>query len=352
MKPKFIGITGTNGKTTTTWLVRSILQIAGLRCAVIGTLSGQLTTPSPWHLRRLIRRYTALKYDWIVMEVSSHGIHQHRIKGIPYTVKALTNITQDHLDYHKTMEAYRQIKLDWFFSGSCVRATTWPEAILEAPIRNIPLSLPSGWDMKNSFQEKNKQLAADIARGIGISDVVIAKGLEMAPPVPGRFEWIPTGQPFSVIIDFAHTPDGLENILQEARHHLQHYALLSGTSGRLILMFGCGGDRDKSKRPLMGAIAVRFADVVMMTSDNPRSESPAKIMEDIMQGISATASHQVEIYAQEDRRKAIHQVLELAQAGDLIVLAGKGHETTQIFKDHFVHFNDKEEVLAYYGLLY
>ena len=358
-KPRFIGITGTNGKTTATWLVRSILQVAGYRCAVIGTLSGKLTTPSPWHLKRLIRRYRHCRYDWVIMEVSSHGIHQNRIAGIPYTLKALTNITQDHLDYHKTMEAYQRVKLDWFCSEHCLRATFWPPAIAECEKRGIPLS-PSlrsaerdrpaiagrgrGTD-HDSFYEENRRLAAEICRQIGIAPAIIELGLKNAPQVPGRFEFIHCGQPFSVVVDFAHTPDGLEKVLKEARWHLGE-----GEGGRLIVVFGCGGDRDKTKRPMMGKLAAELADVVIITSDNPRSEDPNAIIEEVLAGATSTApadNHQTAIESFPDRAVAIERALTLANPDDFVLLAGKGHETTQIFKNERIHFNDKETAERY-----
>ena len=335
MRPKFIGITGTNGKTTTTYLVKSILQTAGYRCAVIGTLSGRLTTPSPWHLKRLILRYARHGYDWVAMEVSSHGIHQNRIKGIPFSVKALTNITQDHLDYHKTMEDYRKVKLDWFFAGDCLRVSFFEDLPSKCGV-TAPLIVPK------SFYEQNRQLAAEICRKIGISEEIIQTGLANAPQVPGRFEFIHGGQPFKVIIDYAHTPDGLEKILREA-----HLLIADKTpKPRLIVLFGCGGDRDKTKRPIMGEIAARLAEVVMVTTDNPRSEDPQIIIEEILQGISNNIElvSRSALFSEVDRAVAIEKVLSLAQPEDVVVLAGKGHETYQIFKNETIHFSDKEEV--------
>ncbi|MFA5929198.1 MAG: UDP-N-acetylmuramoyl-L-alanyl-D-glutamate--2,6-diaminopimelate ligase [Candidatus Margulisiibacteriota bacterium] len=346
---KFIGVTGTNGKTTTTWLVRSILQEAGYRCAAIGTLSGKLTTPSPWHLKRTIRRYRHMAYDWIVMEVSSHGIHQNRIKGIKYDVKALTNITQDHLDYHKTMEEYRKVKLDWFFKGDCVRVTLWPEIDRHIEERHRGTEAQrhkgNGDYLKESFYEQNRDLAAEICRRIGISEDIINRGLKNAPQVPGRFEYIHAGQPFDVVVDFAHTPDGLEKILKEAR-----LTIKNKQGARLIALFGCGGDRDRTKRPKMGKLAYDLADVVVVTSDNPRSEEPGAIVEEIMTGIPMqgrppVAAQGKQVIREVDRPKAVKMALEMAKPGDCVVLAGKGHETYQIFKDKTIHYSDKEEVL-------
>ncbi|MFH1429244.1 MAG: UDP-N-acetylmuramoyl-L-alanyl-D-glutamate--2,6-diaminopimelate ligase, partial [Candidatus Margulisiibacteriota bacterium] len=385
-KPKYIGVTGTNGKTTTTYLVQSILKEAGYRCAVIGTLSGRLTTPSPWHLKRLGRRYQQRHYDWVVMEVSSHGIHQNRIKGIPYTVKALTNITQDHLDYHKTMEEYRRVKLDWFNSGDCHKVTFWndedrdqgpgtrdqekskiqnPKSSIQ---KNIVRAIHESPQQHQSFYEKNRQLAAEICRSIGIAEDVIQAGLSKAAQVPGRFEFVDYGQPYRIVIDYAHTPDGLVKVLEEA-------SLLMGrdqVSGvrcrvsdempkpetrnqkpRLIVVFGCGGDRDHGKRPIMGQIAASMADVVIVTSDNPRSEDPGVIIEDILEGIKEGSgireqgsdnTLKPELIVEVDRAVAIKRALEIAAGDDFVVLAGKGHETYQIFKDETIHFSDKEEV--------
>ena len=340
MRPKFIGITGTNGKTTTTYLVQSILQTAGLSCAVIGTLSGRLTTPSPWHLKRLIRRYARHGYDWISMEVSSHGIHQNRIKGIHYDVKALTNITQDHLDYHKTMEEYRKVKLDWFFGGDCLRVSFF-ENLVPHPDPSSPRAIPK------SFYEQNRQLAAEICRQIGVSEDNIQKGLANAPQVPGRFEYIDCGQPFKVIIDYAHTPDGLEKILKESHLLLDKHE----PRPRLIALFGCGGDRDKTKRPIMGALAARLAEIVIVTTDNPRSEDPQTIIEEILEGIPNRQEllDNLSLFPEVDRAVAIKKALSLAKPNDVVVLAGKGHETYQIFKNETIHFSDKEEVVKHFS---
>ncbi|MFC1478234.1 Mur ligase family protein [Candidatus Margulisiibacteriota bacterium] len=365
-KPKFIGITGTNGKTTTTYLVQSILREAGYKCAVIGTLSGRLTTPSPWHLKRLARRYQQRRYDWVVMEVSSHGIHQNRIKGINYAVKGLTNITQDHLDYHKTMEEYRKVKLDWFNTGECHRVTFWNDTEQHDSTEELTNN-----SKHQSFYEKNRQLAAAICRSVGIDDAVISKGLAKAPPVPGRFEYVDCGQPYKVVIDYAHTPDGLEKVLEESRilmsmeSEMRDEGLIdyknNEHNSRLIAVFGCGGDRDRGKRPKMGQIAASLADVVIVTSDNPRTEDPNAIIEDILEGIKNevsgvwcpvsdnslkpdTRNLKPELIVEVDRALAIKQALQIAAPNDFVVLAGKGHETYQIFKDETIHFSDKEEV--------
>ena len=330
-RPRFIGITGTNGKTTTSYLTRAILREAGFRCAVIGTLSGRLTTPSPWHLKRLRRRYRLLRYDWVVMEVSSHGIHQNRIKGIDFTVKALTNITQDHLDYHKTMDEYRRVKLDWFQSGLSKSVTLWHDDSFVHP--------DTGLKAMVSFQEQNRLLAAEICRSINISERLIQSGLEKAGQVPGRFEFVDRGQLCQIVIDFAHTPDGLEKVLDEAKM----YMLAGVEQQRLIVVFGCGGDRDRGKRSQMGEIAARLADVVVVTSDNPRSEDPELIIEEIVAGIDLQES-KVQLIVEPDRACAIKQALDIASKNDFVVLAGKGHEDYQIFRDETIHFSDKEEV--------
>jgi len=354
---KFIGITGTNGKTTTTYLVQSILQSAGYKATIIGTLTGKLTTPSPWDIQKAICNSYQKDDDWIVMEVSSHGIQQNRVQGIYFTIKALTNITQDHLDYHKTMKAYKKVKLDWFFAGDSHKASLWPDLYKDKRVHTTKIhglsdKLINKKNDYQSFYDNNRQLASNICKCIGIDNKIIKQGLETAPVVPGRFELVSCGQSFPIVIDYAHTPDGLEKVLAEARFLMKK----NHKTGKLILVFGCGGDRDQGKRPKMGRIATKMANIVIITSDNPRTEDPDLIIQDILNGIDHKKKNlnfpkniiERNVAVEKDRAKAIHNALSIATENDLVLIAGKGHEDYQILKDKIIHFSDKEEIEKYF----
>lgn len=374
---KLIGVVGTNGKTTSTFLVKSMLEAAGYQVGLIGTINNYIkdqvipsinTTPGMLELQKLFAKMAAAGVDYVVMEVSSHSIDQGRVAGLKFTGGIFTNITQDHLDYHKTFEEYLRVKTKFFkdlppdswavinnddpHAGSIIaqtKAKVYTYGITnQASVRaenvkvvqagvsytavtfkgqiDLALKLTGYFNVYNSLGV----LTAGLAEGL--EPAAIKQGLEKISLVPGRFQMVPESKTFGVIVDYAHTPDGLENILKTAR---------SLTSQRLLLVFGCGGDRDRTKRPIMGEIAARMADFTIITSDNPRSEDPLQIIMDIEAGFrkaQTKAAYQVEV----DREKAIRKIIAMADAGDLVMIAGKGHETYQDFGDHRIHFDDRE----------
>ncbi len=320
-----IGVTGTNGKTTVTSLVHQALIQNGYKSAIQGTLTSSLTTPESFHTLQNMARHLKEGGTHYVMEVSSHAIDQGRIFGIDFDVRLLTNITQDHLDYHKTFEAYKATKLRFLDSHV-------PNSIYPHQFEEIPLYFQT--PLLGTFNLKNMQAAIAILRQCGLCDPDIATALSQAKAPPGRFESIQCGQLFSVIVDYAHTPDGLENCLREARKLAK--------SHRLLLMFGCGGNRDVTKRPLMAKMAEKYADRILVTSDNPRHEDPDQIIKDILAGFSQKAH--VTVCSQ--RQKAIYQIIDLASPNDVVILAGKGHETTQTIGDTTYPFDDRYEAKA------
>ncbi len=387
-KLSLVGVTGTNGKTTTTFLIEQLARAAGRGTGVIGTigsrindetLPGERTTPEGPDLQALLARMAEAAGPEgmvVAMEASSHALHQGRTLGCEYDVGVFTNLTQDHLDYHGTMEAYFEAKallfteyarnstkpycavinvddpygrrlaamcparvISYGFEGqgdgtadlraSSVQAT--PSGLsfaLATPEGEFSVQLRLG----GLFNVSNSLAAMGAGRALGIDWETILSALAAAPGVPGRFEGVDAGQDFSVIVDYAHTPDGVENVLRAAR------AL---RPRRLLVVLGCGGDRDRTKRPIMGRLAATLADQVILTSDNPRSEDPQAILSDIEAGIPADAAARVE--KEVDRRRAIERAVALAGTGDLVVIAGKGHEDYQIFADRTVHFDDREE---------
>ena len=254
-----VGVTGTNGKTTVTQLIAQGLHAAGLKPMVLGTLNAELTTPESFEIARRMRAHLDDGGTHFVMEVSSHAIDQDRIYGIDFDVRLLTNVTQDHLDYHKTFEAYRDTKVR-FMSGPGI--AIYPEQFAQEAL-HFEVPLPG------RFNHRNFQAAVAVLRKLEIDEAVISSGMAKAQAPAGRFETVREGQSFEVIVDYAHTPDGLENVATEAQ------LMASRGLGRLIIVFGCGGDRDRTKRPKMGRVAETYADVIVVTSDNPRSELPA-----------------------------------------------------------------------------
>lgn len=320
---RVIGITGTNGKTSVAFFVHQALTHLGYSPLLIGTITHSLTTPESLELQRLMADYLAQKGTHVVMEVSSHGIAQHRVDHIQFSVKALTNITQDHLDYHGTFEAYQQTKLRFMNSGDMPKI--FPQDIQA-------FSLPFSAHLPGEFNVLNLKTAFLVLKALGYESESITTALSQVKAPPGRFESIALGQPFTVIVDYAHTPDGLEKVLKEARQ------MANQSLGKLKVLFGCGGDRDKSKRPLMGQIASRLADDVVITNDNPRSEDPKDISNQILSGIIAPSRMMVCL----DRQEAIFSLIAHAKPGDVLVLAGKGHETTQILKTETLYFDDRE----------
>jgi UDP-N-acetylmuramoyl-L-alanyl-D-glutamate--2,6-diaminopimelate ligase len=368
---RIAGITGTNGKTTTTHLVRAILDGCGLRCGYVGTLGASYrewtrelenTTPLPIELHETLARMKELGAQAVAMEVSSHALALHRVDDIKFEIGAFTNLTRDHLDFHKTTEAYASAKhrlfemcehavLDVDDEHGCAWAaelededkplTTYaidsPDADLHA--RDIVLR-PDGSSfvlsgvkvevpMPGRFNVQNALCALAIAHAMGCDLAKAAAALKTAPPVPGRMERYAQDD-ITAIVDYAHTPDALANVLRAARETL-------AVGGKLICVFGCGGDRDKGKRPEMGAVARALADEVIITNDNPRSEHPMAIAQAIVSG--APDAH-IEL----NRRSAIRYAIGRAHAGDVVVVAGKGHETYQIIGDTRGHFDDRDEV--------
>lgn len=319
---KVIGVTGTNGKTTTTHLIAHGLRCAGFFPDILGTLNAALTTPESWDIARRMRAHVDNGGSHYVMEISSHAIDQDRIAGIAFEAKLLTNITQDHLDYHNTFEAYRATKMRFMASPG---DSIYPD---EFEREHLGFSVP----LPGRFNYKNFQAAVCVLKRLGVAPEIINQAMATAQAPAGRFEPVNEGQSFSVIVDYAHTPDGLENVALEGQ------SMARSTHGRLIIVFGCGGDRDKTKRPKMGRIAEQIADVVIITSDNPRSEVPKSIADDIVAGLENPAQSTVIL----DRREAIRFAIGIASPNDVVLVAGKGHETYQIVGSTTVHFDDRE----------
>jgi UDP-N-acetylmuramoyl-L-alanyl-D-glutamate--2,6-diaminopimelate ligase len=377
-----IGVTGTNGKTTTAYLVESILKAAGSPAAIFGTIeyrgpgfvySAERTTPEAPELQAYFRRVVDGGWKHVVMEVSSHAIDLKRVDNTHFDVAVFTNLTQDHLDYHRDMRTYFLAKKRLFtgLDGSPPRAMILnrddphfaelhaiaPERVLSFGVRGGADIQPSRYDfagdlgrMKATFAWPEGDLevtsslvglpnlyniggAIGVARALEISPDAIREGIASLKGVPGRFELIDEGQPFRVIVDYAHTDDALRRVLQSARHI---------TEKKLIVVFGCGGDRDRAKRPLMGEAAAAESDLVIVTSDNPRSEDPVSILKEVEVGLTRQGARSGSDYLLiADRRQAIQEALERAGAGDTVLLAGKGHETTQVIGTQAVPFSDR-----------
>ncbi len=350
-----VGITGTNGKTTTAHLLAAILDAAGRRCGVIGTLTGTRTTPEAPELQQTLAELLADGATTVVMEVSSHALDLHRVDGTRFAVAVFTNLSRDHLDHHGDLARYFAAKARLFtpeLADQAVVGTDDPHGRLlldAATIGTVGFAFADAADVEldasgstftwrgqrvriglaGRFNVLNALAAATAAAEIGVDAATIAAGLGTAGAVPGRFEPIDEGQPFLVAVDYAHTPDGLEQLLSAGRE-------LAGT-GRVIVVFGAGGDRDHDKRPLMGEAAARLADVVVLTTDNPRSEDPAAISREVQQGM-ATVDH---LQVEPDRAAAIALAVASARPGDVVLVAGKGHETTQTVGDRVVEFDDR-----------
>ena len=336
------GITGTNGKTTTAYLLRSILEAAGRRAGFLSNIERRvggetrpvlLNTPESVDLQRLFREMLAAGDDACVMEATSMASSKGRLDGTRFAVLVFTNLTQDHLDFHGTMESYFVAK--WRLFAQADRAVInvaddWGRRLAgEIPgaitfdAANDPLE--AELRLRGRFNRENAAAAAAAARALGLREDAIRRGLEAVELVPGRFELVDEGQPFTVVVDYAHTPDALETVLEAARA-LAH--------GRVLCVFGAGGDRDRDKRPLMGQVVTELADDALVTSDNPRSEDPAAIAADVVDGLDL----EVEL----DRRRAIERVLGSAEAGDVVVIAGKGHEQGQEIAGRKLPFDDRE----------
>jgi UDP-N-acetylmuramoyl-L-alanyl-D-glutamate--2,6-diaminopimelate ligase len=352
-----VGVTGTTGKTTTTHLLASIFEHAGTPCGVIGTLTGAHTTPEAPELQATLARFRAEGRRAVAMEVSSHALEQHRADATEFAVAVFTNLGQDHLDYHGTTEQYFAAKARLFTPALAAHGVVNADDPYGRRLLDAGAVAMTGYSMADAddlsvgpsastftwrgqrvrlplggrFNVANALAAATAAAVAGVTITDVVAGLAGAGGVPGRFEPVDAGQPFAVVVDFAHTPESLASALAAARE-------VAG-AGRVIVAFGCGGDRDPAKRPAMGEVAARLADVVVVTSDNPRTEDPAAIIAGVISGIRApwTARARTE----PDRRAAIALALSVANAGDVVVIAGKGHETTQTFADAVVDFDDR-----------
>ena len=372
---KVIGVTGTNGKTTVTYLIKHCLEKAGHKCGLIGTnqnmigeeiIETERTTPESNALWKLFAKMRDAGCDHVIMEVSSHSLELSRVCGIDFYVGAFTNLTQDHLDFHKNMENYEKAKAKLFEvsrfgvinyddeAGKRIAKDAKCEVVtystkssnadfVAKSINYNPASVSFafvGIDMINrvelgipgDFSVYNAMCAISVLLKCGLSVEDIAASLSEISGVKGRAEVVPTNTDYTVMIDYAHTPDGISNILETVKKTCQK---------RVIIVFGCGGDRDRTKRPIMGNIAARLADVVIVTSDNPRCEEPESIIDDIVPGILKVRNDYIRIA---DRREAICHALDIAEAGDIVLLAGKGHETYQEI-NHIKHHMDEREIV-------
>ncbi|MBR1529900.1 MAG: UDP-N-acetylmuramoyl-L-alanyl-D-glutamate--2,6-diaminopimelate ligase [Oscillospiraceae bacterium] len=368
-KMKFIGVTGTNGKTTTTSVIKHILTANGHKVGLIGTIQNEIgdevihtdnTTPMTFELMQLYDQMYRKGCDTVVMEVSSFGLVQKRIGLTHFDIAVFTNLTQDHLDYHKTMEnyyqakkmlfqicdkaiintdddygkrLYQEISCEKYAYGNTGDFSYQPVSVKASGTEFILNQEKISMLMTGYFNIANASAAYAVCRLYGLENNQILPALQSCTGVRGRCEVIPTGKDFSVICDYAHTPDAIENILENVKLYTEH---------ELICLFGCGGNRDKTKRPLMAQAAAKFADRLIITSDNPRDENPEAIIQDILTGLKDTQTP-YEIVV--DRREAIAHALKTAQSGDVIVLAGKGHEDYQIFANNYhTHFDEREVV--------
>ena len=376
---KLTGVTGTNGKTTTAFLIENVMKQAGPATGLIGTIENHVagkvepvlrTTPESLDLQRLLARMVDEGVRCTAMEVSSHALELHRAAGCTFEAVVFTNLTQDHLDFHLSIQEYFGAKRKLFegeefgleraavingddpFGRRLLQETSLRKISFgidsEADVRAVDVQVtPAGnvfaiqhpggrlklnTVLKGRFNVYNCIAAAAACIEMGADEENLKTGLESLAGVPGRFESIDCGQTFNVIVDYAHTPDGVENLLQ---------ACGEVASGRVIALVGCGGDRDRGKRPLMGRVATRMSEVCIITSDNPRGEDPESIIEMILEGVRgefAPDRYEVEV----DRRKAIRRAIELAKPGDLVAIAGKGHESGQIFASGVIPFDDRQ----------
>ena len=386
-KMRVVGITGTNGKTTTSYITRAILRKAGYKVGLIGTIQIMIedevlpihnTTPDVVELQHTLAMMRDKGMDYVVMEVSSHALDQNRVAGIEFDTAVFTNLTQDHLDYHKTLENYMLAKAKLFDHVSETGCKQGKTAVVniddaagatmlahakcqhltyaiekEADLRATDIlvhangaefvlhhesfgEMPLKLHITGIFNVYNVMSAVGAALAEHIDAAIIKETLAAFTAVPGRFELVKAGQDFSIIVDYAHTPDGVENVLKTARKIAKK---------RIIAVFGCGGDRDRTKRPIMGRLAAELADVVIATSDNPRTEDPEFILSQVEEGVDeaiGTKHHELIV----DRRHAIYRAIEMAEKDDIVVILGKGHENYQILKDKTIHFDDKEEARA------
>jgi UDP-N-acetylmuramoyl-L-alanyl-D-glutamate--2,6-diaminopimelate ligase len=372
-KFNLVGVTGTKGKTTTTYMIKSILEEYGQKTGLIGTISNKIgnevlptdrTTPESYDLQELFSEMVEKKVESVVMEVSSHALDLHRVSCSEFDIGVFTNLSRDHLDFHKTFENYLAAKIKLFKMckkglvnidseyGKQVVESAQCEVFTyaidnEADIRavdvvkhpdSVEFKVITPWftcdisvNIPGKFSVYNALAAIGSCGLMGIPFEYIQKGLKNVT-VPGRAEVVPTGTDYTIIIDYAHSPDSLENILTTVKGY---------APARVISVFGCGGDRDKTKRPIMGEISGKLADFTVITSDNPRTEEPSAIIKDIEEGIKKLNAAYITIV---DRREAIKYAMQHAQPKDIIVLSGKGHETYIILKDKTIHFDEREVV--------
>lgn len=373
-----VGITGTKGKTTTTYMIKSILEISGKKVGLIGTIANLIgnevlyatrTTPESYDLQALFADMAEKKVNSVVMEVSSHALDLHRVSCCEYDIGVFTNLSRDHLDFHKTFENYLNAKIKLFkmckqglvnidneygeevvkraeckvYTYGIKKQADISASDIVTHSNSVEFKAVTPWGNENikvnipgMFSVYNALVAISVCSMMGISFEDIKKGLE-AVSVLGRAEVVNTGRDFTIIIDYAHTPDSLENILTTVKEY---------APGRVVSLFGCGGDRDRTKRPIMGEISGKIADFTIITSDNPRTEDPSDIVKDIEAGIKEMEVSYTTIV---DRREAIKYAIENAKSKDVIVLAGKGHETYQEFANKVIHFDEREvvkEILA------
>ncbi len=375
-KLRLVGITGTSGKTTTTYLIKSIFEAAHKKIGLLGSISTQIgdkvyvsskTTPESPDLQNLFREMVDMHMDYAVMEVSSHSLELGRVDGCKFSVGVFTNLTQDHLDFHKTMQSYREAKRKLFYKTRDANIINIDDihgkliadevSGLKTPLITFGIDNQADIMAKNiridskgvsfvlttpeyetelkikipgKFSVYNALAAAAVAYALGIDRKTIREGLYKVGCVPGRSEIVETNTPYTVIIDYAHKPDGLEKILTAIRQYAKE---------RIITLVGCGGDRDKEKRPMMGKIAGELSDYVIITSDNPRSEEPMDIIKQVEAGIKSTDCDYICI---ENRRDAIKFALKMAKPDDIVLLAGKGHETYQVLKDRTIPFDERD----------
>ncbi len=376
---KLVGVTGTNGKTTITYLIDSILRAAGHQTGLIGTIAYRTpqasrvatnTTPESLDLQGFFAEVRDAGGTHAVLEASSHALAMDRLWGCPFAVAVFTNLTRDHLDYHKNFDDYFAAKRR-LFAGTGAGAPTvgvvnaddpYGKRLAGLAARTLTYGLQNGADVTTKkfalslagleftaqtpagklkvcsplvgrVNVYNILAAVGAAIGLGISREHIESGIHGLENVPGRFERIDQGQPFLVVVDYAHTDDALRNLISMARE--------LSPNGRVITLFGCGGDRDRVKRPLMGEVAGNSSDVVVLTSDNPRSEDPLRIINDVIVGLQKTKAKSI---VEADRAVAVERALDAAHAGDIVLLAGKGHETYQVLRDRTIDFDDREVV--------
>lgn len=381
-KLKLIGLTGTNGKTTTTFLIKQILENVGRKVGLIGTVQNMIgdevypakyTTPDPYELQKLFAMMVEAGCEYCVMEVSSQALAQGRVNGLRFAVGAFTNLTQDHLDYHKTWENYFNAKRILF--ENCDIAVTnaddenglkivdgldFNKLVTYAVDTNNASYVAKNVSFKSSgveyelvgdtigrcycpipgrFSVYNSLCAGAVALALDVEFGQVLGAIRQSNGVKGRIEVVPCDKDFTIIIDYAHSPDGLENIITSLKEIAR---------GRVVTVFGCGGDRDRTKRPKMGKIAAELSDFCVVTSDNPRSENPSEIIKDILEGMAGIDTPYEVV---EQRRDAIAYAIENAQKDDIILLAGKGHETYQILPTGTIHFDEREVVAEILGTL-